>query len=206
MDLRLHTGDSTVATVGGTAVSLASTLLADTPYAVVSSTACWLRQGTAKLVTCVAKASMVDTDFITITAVTAGGVSSTKVYEFDTAGDGVTAGRVQVNISADTTAATVAARLKTAIEANQNTVRVVDPGNGTLIIDIADSPNLTITEDVADAGFTIGAGIMQASAAAGSMYLPANTVVVLDGSRGAQLGVIQDAAGGKASCTFGRRR
>lgn len=184
-----------VATVGAAAVAAASAMVDGVDYVLWSTTNCWVRQGTAKLVTCVAKASLVDTDFITITT-----PLGTKVYEFDTAGNGVTAGRVQVNVSTDTTAATVAARLRTAILANQAELRVVDPANGTLQVDLVESPSLTITENVADAGFTITAGIMQASAATGSTFVPAglNPGVLLNGKRGAQLGVIQDAAGGKS--------
>ncbi len=106
------------------------------------------------LVTCVAKASMADTDYVTI----ADGLSAPKLYEFDTAGDGVTAGRVQVNISADTTAATVAARLRTAILANQPVFTVTDNADGTLSIAHKISgtfANVDITENVANAGFLV---------------------------------------------------
>lgn len=40
-----------------------------------------------------------------------------------------------------------------------------------------------------------------ASAGAGSMYVPANVVVILDGAYGAELSVIADASSGKASLT-----
>lgn len=40
-----------------------------------------------------------------------------------------------------------------------------------------------------------------ASAGAGSMYVPANFPIVVDGSLGAKLAVIRDAADGKASLT-----
>jgi streptogramin lyase len=40
-----------------------------------------------------------------------------------------------------------------------------------------------------------------ASAAPGSMYVPANTIVFISGANGVKLAVIQDAAGGKASLT-----
>ncbi len=205
MILKPQLGNSTFASVTATVAVLASALLDGSPYLLASSTNCWVRQGTAKLVTCTTQANMLDTDTLTITYTTAGGVTSTKVYEFDKAGNGVTAGRVQVNISADTTAANVAARLKTAIEANQTDLRVVDPANGTLIIDIADSTSLTITEGVNNAAFTVAAGTMQATAAAGSMFVPAGVQVLLDGSQGAQVGILRDTADGKASCTFVRR-
>lgn len=189
------TNFSTVAVAG------ASALLDKTEYrAVVITSACWLRQGTAKLVTCATKANLVDTDFITITT-----PAGSKTYEFDTAGNGVTAGRVQVNVSTDTTAATVAARLRTAILANQTELRVVDPTDGTLQIDLPESRDLTVTESVAHVSFTIGAGIMQASAATGSTYFAAGAEVSLDGRRGAQVGVIRDAVDGKLVINGGER-
>lgn len=43
-----------------------------------------------------------------------------------------------------------------------------------------------------------------ASAAAGSMFVPANTQVMIDGANGARLAVIQDAVAGKASLTPAR--
>lgn len=105
-------------------------------------------------ITCVAKASMADTDYMTI----GDGFTPAKVYEFDTAGDGVTGGRIQVNISSDTTAAQVAARLRTAILANQPGLNVVDNADGTLTVThgwIGSQGNQTMTENVANAGFTV---------------------------------------------------
>lgn len=192
----LVTSTTTTGTVGVTPVAAAAALADPGDYQFVSTTACWIRQGTSKLVTCVAKANLLDTDYVTITV---RGVAVT--YEFDTAGNGVTAGRVQVNVSADTTAATVAARLRTAILANQSALTVTDPVNGTLILDLPDATALTITETVADAGFTIGTGIMQATAGAGSAYIPANLPVLLQGTLGGQLGVIQATAGGTSATT-----
>ncbi len=108
----------------------------------------------AGTITCVAKASMADTDYMTI----GDGIQVAKLYEFDTAGDGVTAGRVQVNISASVTAADVAAVLKTAIEANNPAIAVTDAGSGVLNLahKIAGTlGNVTITENVANAGFLV---------------------------------------------------
>jgi hypothetical protein len=84
----------------------------------------------AGTVTCTTKANYADTDFMTI----GDGLSVAKVYEFDTAGDGVTAGRVQVDISGATTAAEVAAILRTAILANQPALSVTDNADGTLTV------------------------------------------------------------------------
>lgn len=105
-------------------------------------------------ITCTIKANYVDTDYMTV----GDGISPAKVYEFDTAGDGVTTGRVQVDISTDTTAATVAARLRTAILANQPSLSVTDNGDGTLTVVhnwSGSGGNVTMTENVADAGHTV---------------------------------------------------
>ncbi len=104
-------------------------------------------------VVCVAKASLVDTDYVTI----GDGIQAPKLYEFDTAGDGVTAGRIQVNVSTDTSATDVANRLKTAIETNQPSLTVVNT-TGTLAVTSkipGTFANVTITENVANAGFTV---------------------------------------------------
>jgi phage tail sheath gpL-like len=105
-------------------------------------------------ITCTTKANYVDTDYMTI----GDGIQALKLYEFDTAGDGVTGGRVQVDISGATTAADVAAILKTAIEANQPSIGVVDAGSGVLDLThkIAGTfANVTITENVANAAHTV---------------------------------------------------
>lgn len=104
------------------------------------------------LITCVAFASLADTDFMTI----ADGHDPAVVYEFDTAGDGVTAGRVQVDVSGDTTAADVAATLHAAIVANQPALAAVDNADGTVSLPSGDRV-LTVTENVANAGFTVAA-------------------------------------------------
>jgi hypothetical protein len=106
------------------------------------------------VITCTTKANYADTDYMTI----GDGIAPAKLYEFDTAGDGVTAGRVQVNISSDTTAATVAARLKTAIEANQPALTVVDNLDGTLTVTHklgGAIGNATMSENVANAAHTV---------------------------------------------------
>lgn len=105
-------------------------------------------------ITCVAKASLADTDYVTISD----GLRAPALYEFDVTGDGVTAGRVQVNVSAATTAADVAALLKTAIEANQPVLTVTDAGSGVLTLShklYGTIGNVTIAESVANAGFTV---------------------------------------------------
>lgn len=199
--MRLYpvTGSSQFATIGATAVEAATGMVLGQDYVLASTTNCFIRQGTALKITCTTQANMADTDFITITV-----KGTAVVYEFDKAGNGVTAGRVQVNISADTTAAQVAARLRTAILANQTTLRVIDPTDGTLQVDLSDSRSLTITENVANAAFTITAGVMQVSAAAGSMFVPSGLSVMLDPVLGAQVGILQETAAGKSTVTLSR--
>jgi phage tail sheath gpL-like len=105
-------------------------------------------------ITCSAKANLDDNDTITI----GDGLTAPKVYEFDTAGDGVTAGNVQVDVSTDTTAATVAARLRTAILAAQPAFDVLDNADGTLTLTHkwpGAGGNVTITENVTHASFTV---------------------------------------------------
>lgn len=106
-------------------------------------------------ITCVANASMADGDYITI----GDGVVAAKLYEYDKAADGVTAGRVNWAVAGGAgAAADVAATLKTAIEANQPLITVVDAGSGVLTLThkLPGTPfNSTITENVANAGFTV---------------------------------------------------
>ncbi len=198
MLLTALTTSSDSSTVTASVAALGGALAVKQTYLFASSTNCWIRQGTSKLITCVAKASMADTDFITVALST-----STKIYEFDVAGNGVTAGRVQVNISTDTTAAQVAARLRTALLANQASLEVTDNSDGTLTV-VAPDLVMTLTESVANAGFLVGAATMTATAADGSMFVPAGFSVALNGDQGPQVGVIRDTADGKASITHCR--
>ncbi len=132
----------------GTQLYVKTTDAVNTGWVQVMSTAA---TGT---ITCTTKANYIDTDYMTIPDALLG----TKVYEFDTAGDGASGGRIAVNISGATTAANVAAILKTAIEANQGTLVVTDAGSGVLTLahKIAGViGNVTITENVANAGHTV---------------------------------------------------
>ncbi len=132
----------------GTQLYVKTTDAVNTGWVQVMSTAA---TGT---ITCTAKANYIDTDYMAIPDALLG----TKVYEFDTAGDGASGGRIAVNISGATTAANVAAILKTAIEASQGTLIVTDAGSGVLTLahKIAGViGNVTITENVANAGHTV---------------------------------------------------
>jgi hypothetical protein len=194
--IHLVTSTSVAASVAGTTVAAHTALVEAGDYQFVSTTNCWIRQGTSKLLTLVTKANMVDGETLTIVAGT-----STEVYEFDVNGTGVTSGNVQVDISGATTAADIAVILRVAILANQTALTVTDPANGTLIVDLPDSRSLTITDAVAHASFTVGTGIMQATAGSGSAYIPANVPHLLRGAGGGQLGVIQATGAGTSSTT-----
>ncbi len=104
-------------------------------------------------ITCVAKANLIDGE--TVTLEDAKGTS--KVFEFDVAGDGVTAGRVQVDVSGDTTATEVAATLAAAI--NGSVLRMTATPSAAVVNleqdDALAAGNTTIAETVADAGFTV---------------------------------------------------
>ncbi len=192
--LTVLTTSSDSSTVTATVAGLGAMAVTQS-YLFTSSTNCWIRQGTAKLFTCVAKASMADADFMTVVL-----AAGTSVYEFDVAGDGVTTGRVRVNISTDTTAAQVATRLRTALLAAQTQLEVTDNTDGTLTV-VAPDLVMTASEHVANAGFTITAATVTATAADGSMFTPAGFSVVVNGDQGPQLGVIRDTVDGKSSIT-----
>lgn len=104
-------------------------------------------------ITCVANASMTDGDFITVPS----GIGKSVLYEYDKSANGVTAGRVSWAAGAST-AADVAATLRTAILANQAEIGVTDNLDGTLTLTHkwpGAGGNVTITENVSDAGFTV---------------------------------------------------
>ena len=161
----------------------------------VSTTNCWIKQASPTgTITCTTKANMADTDYMTINDGT-----TSVLYEFDKLGDGVTGGRIQVDISGATTAAQIAALLKTAIEANQSYITVTNVGGGVLNL-TASSKSIILTENVADGAFTVSYGPI-ASAASGSMFIPANVVMPISGYAGTNISVIRDTADGKASLT-----
>lgn len=182
--------------VGGTAVAFDTAMVADQYWVFTSSTGCYIRQGTAKLLTVVALASLVDGETFSITH-----RGATVVYELDVAGDGVVTGNTQVDVSGATTAADVAAIVATAIEAEQD-LEVTDHADGTLTIeDTSPEQDLAITEAVANAGFTVAAGVMQAAAADGSTYVAAGESVLIYGTLGPTLGVLQESTAGVATLT-----
>ena len=104
-------------------------------------------------ITTVAKANLVDGETFTLID-----PAATYVFEFDVNGTGVTAGRVQVNVSTDTTAADVRDRIITAINASGIQIRGFEAGAATVGL-ISTVPgtgsNTTSAETVVDAGFAI---------------------------------------------------
>lgn len=105
------------------------------------------------LITCVTNALMADSDYITI----GDGLTAPKLYEYDKTANGVTGGRVSWAAGAGTAAQT-AATLKTAIEATQPALAVTDNLDGTLSLAHkfpGAGGNVTITENVSDAGFLV---------------------------------------------------
>lgn len=105
------------------------------------------------LITCVTNANMADSDYITI----GDGVNPALLFEYDKSANGVTSGRVSVTAGAGTAAQTAAA-FATAITANMPALTVTDNLDGTLTIAHkipGAAGNVTITENVANAGFTV---------------------------------------------------
>lgn len=172
-------------------------LVASIVYMFTSSTACWVRQGSAWLLTAVSKANSTAGDYYTITI---DGVTVT--YQMNVTGTDTVAvaGATQVDISGATTAASVAALLRTAVLATQTTLTVTDNSDGTLTI-VKSGAIVTMTEHITNAGGLVATATLVASAAAGSLFWPANTPLLLSGQFGAKVSVIRDAADGKASLT-----
>lgn len=197
MIYNLLTNTSDSAAVGASAAAIGGLLDSRLYYRFMTSANCWIRQGTSRLLTCVAKANLVDGETVTIA-----NSRSTVVYEFDVTGNGVATGNVQVDVSTDTTNAQVATRLRTAILASQSYLEVTDNANGTLTV-VAPDLVMTITDTVANGTFANAAATMTVSAADKSVFIPANAPdVILYGHNGPNVAIIQDGAStGTASLT-----
>jgi hypothetical protein len=191
------TTSSASSVVDGTARAAASDLVPGQSYLFASSASCWIRQGTARTVTCVPKANLVDGDRLTI-GVPGSGVKS---YAFDVSGRGVGPDRVPVDVSSDTTAAQIATRLAAAIARTQPTLEIANPGDGTLALVLADGI-ATFAAYVADPGFSIATSVMNVTAGAGSMFVPSGHALMLSGDHGPQVGALQDGtSAGRCSVT-----
>lgn len=179
-------------------------------WQLVTTTPSYFKQGTQQRITCVAKANLADGDTVTIKVYPQ--LSSreqtdpylaqptTKVYEFDVPGDGVAAGNQQVNVSADVTNIQVAARLATALGVGNPELTVTNNGDGTLDV-YAPSRQMVITEQVANAGFTVADQALTASNAAGNMIAAPSLPYIIDGAFGKQAAIIRVAADGNATLT-----
>ncbi len=116
-------------------------------------------------------ALMVDAETVTISD----GVTS-KIYEFDKTGDGVVGGHVTVNISGAVSAQDCANALISAINGSGQTL-VAASSNSTGLIALTNTVagvagNVTITETVANAGFTVSG--MAGGTASGTALLRAD--------------------------------
>ena len=189
-----NTSDSSTVTAS---VGSLTGMVASKMYLFVSSTNCWIKQGTTQLVTCTTNANMTDGDKLIIAI---SGLDAVT-FEYDKAANGVTAGNVSWAAGAST-AAQVAATLVTAINGSAiaSYLTVTDNTDGTVTITVKDR-HATFTEQVAHVAFTVAATHPPASAADGSMFVPAGVVITIDGNRGPQLGVIRNSADGNASLT-----
>lgn len=105
-------------------------------------------------ITVPAKASFDDNDNFTIDD----DINTPVVFEFDFAGDGVTGGRTQVDISGDTTAEdvrdTLLAAITAEIVAETLDVTAVALDTDKIVVTMTTPVTGAITEDVTDAGFT----------------------------------------------------
>lgn len=105
-------------------------------------------------VTLVTNANMTDGDYITIDD----GYNTPVLYEYDKSDNGVTAGRVSVEVGGATTAAQVAAQFAAAITANQPLLNVIDNADGTLTINhtvVGTVGNNAMTENATHAGVLV---------------------------------------------------
>ncbi len=167
-------------------------------YEFCSSTNCYVKQGKALTVTCATKANLVDGEQLTVTL---DGVST--VFEFDKTGNGVSSGTTAVDISGGgvVTAANVAAVLAPVLDAAYSDITVTDNTDGTITLN-TNGHRMTATDTVTHASFTIAnSTLLAATAGAGSMFVPALRVVLIDGLRGQTLSVIRATADGTATLT-----
>ncbi len=181
----------------GTAMTLQN-VDASIYYEMVSNTACWIKQGAALKLTVATKANTAAGDYFTLTL---DGVA--VVYQLNVSGtDAAIVGATQIDISGATTAAQVAALVRTAVLAAQpGLTSITDNGDGTLDV-LAVGKTLVITENVAHASFTVTASaVLAATAGTGSKFCAAGERVIIDPKSGQYLSIIRDAADGKATLT-----
>lgn len=126
MNYTVDTSTSEYVVVDASAESFSTVLANNCLYELVSTSAAYVKQGSSYLITCLAKASLVDGEYITISGI---GIK-TKTYEFDVDGGGLVAAtqgstpNTLISISGEVTVAEVADRLALAIAAGHPTLVV----------------------------------------------------------------------------------
>lgn len=106
-------------------------------------------------ITTIAQGSLVDGETFTLDD----GVHTATIFEFDVAGDGVTAGNIAVDVSTDTTADDVRDRIISAIN-SVGTLDITASDGGAATVDLVnDTPgtvgNTSSSETVGDGGFVV---------------------------------------------------
>lgn len=199
-------------TVVGSAVTNVSAALATTMargelWRIVTSTGSYLAQGTRKRITCATKANTVDGETLTVTVYTAktstefarertASTPNAVTFEFDVTGNGGVAGNNVLDISAATTAASVAVILAAALVIAFPECTVVDNLDGTIDI-LAPNRQMTISDTVAHASFTVA--LVALVATSSYPILVPNVEQIVDGAFGAQASILRVSADGVAS-------
>jgi hypothetical protein len=120
----------------------------------------WPGVKASALITCVAKDSLADTEFLRLTSVDpATSLQQQRVYEFDLPPDGIT-GDVVVDVSGDTTAEDVRDTLLAAIQGDAANINLTAVAVGTTQIRVTqnfagEAGEQTIVETVANTGFLV---------------------------------------------------
>ncbi len=162
-------------------------------------------------IVCGTKANYIDDETM---AVIDDGTNPALTFKADVAGDGVTGGAVAVNISTDTTAAQVAARLRTAIVAQHASLTITAGAVAVATIPLTHDlygslGNVAITENVANAahvvaGMSGGVGAGTVSIGIGvkiGLYPPARDTTAILAVGGASEAVTVDATAGQSGFT-----
>ncbi len=105
-------------------------------------------------ITVLAKAGLTDGDYFTIDD----GINTAVIFEYDVTGDGVTALRTAIDISAVSTLAEVKAATLAAINGVGALLAVTASSGGAGVVNLqmdTPGPGVTTTENVADAGFLV---------------------------------------------------
>lgn len=140
-------------TVSGPLVRLSSNNGYDPKNAWVRDNTWEATAGSSGLVTCVTKALLADSDYLTVND--GGGA---QLYELDKAGDGCTPGRNCVSLTTAVTSVDVCAAIGSAIHVDQPSLTSLTTTNdsGTGLAEVfGGTGTMTMTENVANAGFTV---------------------------------------------------